>query len=205
MKSIKGKLICAVISLFVLSAALVMAFATVQFNRSIRQKIVEDVIFSGNGIEKVLVSHQNGILSTAKALASLSGLPEAITAGDRNKARDLLNAFSKETDVDVIVAVNNGGVVVTRTHDAKAGDSVIGRQEVRDALAGKASTLIESTELIKFSIRAAVPVYSGNKVAGMLICGMDALNPSFVDAVKDLYGSEVTIFIGDTREATTIK
>ncbi|MDR3349751.1 MAG: methyl-accepting chemotaxis protein [Acidaminococcales bacterium] len=204
MKSIKGKLLCAVISLFVISIALIVTFTTMQLTRSMRQRIREDVIFSGNGIEKVLVSHRNSVLSTAKVLASLNGLPEAIAAGDGAKARSLLTALSKETDVDVIIVVNKQGTVVARTHDAKAGDNIAGRPEVRGALAGQSGTLMESTELTKFSIRAAVPVYSGSAIVGMLLCGMDALKPSFVDTVKDLYGSDCTIFIGETRESTTI-
>ena len=95
---------------------------------------------------------------------------------------------------------------MARTHEPENfGDSVANQQNIKDALGGKVSTYFEEGTVVRVSVRTGSPVYDAD---GALI-GIISAGVRFdtIDAVKELqalFKSEVTVFFGDTRIATTI-
>ena len=204
--SIKSKLLCAVILLFAVSISAVMITVTNDSTKTIHSTAIENASRSCYGIEAVLRIIQGNMLSDAKLLASVDGLATAITANDKAAVRALLTDFARTLGVDVVVVADAQGTIVARTHSDQSGDSMSARPDFRSALSGNDVSFFESTATTKFSVRGAVPVRatSDGPIVGVVNCGKNVLTPGFVDMVKDLYGTEITVFIGDTREMTTV-
>ena len=108
--------------------------------------------------------------------------------------------------IDYFTVTDADGNVLARTYEPEAyGDSVLNQQNIKDALAGKVSTYFESGTLIKVSARTGAPVYDPDgKIVGAVSAGVRFDSDSKVEALKNLFESEVTVFYGDTRIATTI-
>ena len=203
--SIKKKLIGAVVFLLIVLIGTLLGISNYEFAENNRENTVKQMHMSMTGFEEILSTYRQSLLTSGRAMSLLPGLPEAIEALDRGKIISILGNYAKEMDVDVVTVVNTRGIVAARTHDSKFGDNISDRAYVGDAISGKESSVIESTPLVKLSLRGVVPVRNSNgNIVGALIFGRNMLTGNFVDTVKRFCDVETTIFVGDTREATTI-
>ena len=203
--SIKTKLIGAVVALLVVSIVSLLAISNYEFAEENYQSARKQVQTSSDGLDRVLEDYKQDLLISGKAMAATPGLPEALAAVDREKVVSLLGSYAKQMDVDVVIAVNAQGIVAARTHDEKFGDNIGDRSYIVDAFRGKDSSFMESTAITKLSMRGVVPVRNtAGNIVGALVCGRNMLTGNFVDTVKQFFGVEATIFIGDTRETTTL-
>ena len=203
--SIKAKLIGAVVFLLVVLIGALLGISNYEFAENNRQATIKQMQASMNGLDQVAASYKQDLLSSGKAMSFSPGLPEALTALDRERVVAMLDGYAKQMDVDVVIAVNAQGFVAARTHDPKFGDNIGDRSYIKDAFNGKESFFIESTAITKLSIRGVVPVRnSAGNIVGALIFGRNMLTGTFVDSVKRFCDVEATIFVGDTRESTTI-
>ncbi len=203
--SIRTKLLGTAIALFIVIVVSLVVTTAYQFTAYTEQSAFETVKTSGEGVKKVVDSYRGDVLGSAKSMATIASLREAVLTNNKERARQVTKSYTKDSGIDVVIVINANGVVVARMHDDKAGDNVGNRKDVQDALKGKDITTLDSNAITKLSIRATVPVNDeSGKVIGALICGSNALQPWLVDKVKDFYNTECTIFIGDIREMTTI-
>lgn len=202
--SIKTKLISVVVVLLIVAVASLLVISNYEFAQENYNRTLSRVQISSNGFDKVIESYKRDLNIASKTMAATPGLAEAIANSDREKVLSLLANYVKEMDVDVVTVVDTKGVVTARTHDNKFGDNIMDRSYVVDALKGKETSSMESTALVKLSLRSVVPVKNNaGEIAGALICGRNMLTGKFVDTVKQLFDVEATIFINDTRETTT--
>jgi|GEM_PF-316694 len=144
--------------------------------------------------------------AAAKLTASRKVLAEAIEKGDTAFVQRLGKEVMRDSKAGFITIADKDGNVVGRGHSDKVGDSVLSQPNVKKALAGEASTGIEEGTVVKFSLRAGAPVKVGDKVVGSVTTGVD-LTPAdhaVVEEVKKLFGTECTLFHGDTRVTTTL-
>ena len=203
--SIKTKLIGAVVILLVVSVGALLGISNNEFAENNKENTIKQMQVSINGLDQLLVNYKQDLLSAGKAMSFSPGLPEALAAVDRERVVALLDSYAKQMGVDVVIAVNAQGIVAARTHDPKFGDSIGDRAYIRDAFAGKESFFMESTAITKLSMRGVIPVRnSAGNIVGALVCGKNMLTGTFVDTVKQFFDVEATIFIGDTRESTTM-
>jgi methyl-accepting chemotaxis protein len=76
---------------------------------------------------------------------------------------------------------------------------------VKKALAGEASAGVEEGTVVKLSMRAGMPLKLEDEIVGSITTGSDlSSDTKFVDNIKRIFGTECTIFHGDTRVSTTI-
>ncbi|MBU1231130.1 MAG: methyl-accepting chemotaxis protein [Proteobacteria bacterium] len=119
-----------------------------------------------------------------------------------------LQAYAKrimaETGLESITISDATGKCLARGHSDKVGDSVAGQVNVQKALKGKVSVGVEQGTVVKFSLRAGIPVERGDTVIGVITPGFTLSSDSFVDKIKKNLTLECTIFQGDTRVSTTI-
>lgn len=72
-------------------------------------------------------------------------------------------------------------------------------------MTGQAAQGVEGGTVAKFAFRAGYPVKRGDKVLGVITCGIDAATDhAFVDHVKHIQGLDCTIFHQEMRVSTTI-
>jgi methyl-accepting chemotaxis protein len=130
----------------------------------------------------------------------------AIRAGDKEGLLRLLLNTLESYRVTYYTVCDPEGNVILRSYDPENyGDSVLSQQNVRDALAGKRATYIESGTAIKISIRSGSPVYdTDGTLLGAVSAGVRWDTNEMMDSMKEQMGAEFTAFYGDERVATTI-
>ncbi len=140
----------------------------------------------------------------AQASASRPDLIQALEKNDTAYLQRVGREIMQKAGAEFITFTDKEGKVVARGHSDKTGDSVLAQTNVKKSLAGEASTGIEEGTVVKYSLRAGAPLKSGDRVVGAVSTGIELSTNRFVDEVKRLFGAECTIFLGDTRVATTI-
>ncbi len=146
------------------------------------------------------------IATVAQMAAQRNDLAEAIDKGDTSYVQKVGKEILRDSKISLITIANKEGKVVGRGHSDKTGDSVLTQANVQKALAGEATTGIEEGTVVKFSMRAGSPVKLGDRIVGSITTGLDLTSAGheFVERIKKEYGTECTIFQGDTRTTTTI-
>jgi sensor histidine kinase regulating citrate/malate metabolism len=146
------------------------------------------------------------LVVAAQMTAARQDLAEAISRGDTAVVQKLGKDIMRDSRISLITIADKEGKVVGRGHSDKAGDSVLSQSNVRKALGGEVSTGIEEGTVVKFSMRAGAPVKLGDKIVGSVTTGTDltSADHAFVEKLKKEFGTECTIFQGDTRVTTTL-
>ena len=162
------------------------------------------------GIENTLNELRQDAEILASDLAATPSVREAILSGDPEAIRNEIRAMSGRNEAsgkraDFLTVTDAKGVVLARTHSDRTGDSIAYQYSTSHALEGKAASAIEPGTTVLLTARAAVPVTDARgAVAGVVTAGFDLSKESLADRVRELFGTEITIFGGDTRYATTI-
>ena len=148
-----------------------------------------------------------------QAVEAMSYHPELVAAMEAAiESRDpaplvrVAQSLQQRSGVEFVTITDAEGIVLARSHEPdKYGDSVLSQLNVRQALGGQQYTDVEPGTQVKLSVRSGAPVFDANgTLIGAVSAGFRMDNPTLVDAIKKMTGSEVTIFLGDTRVATTI-
>ena len=97
-------------------------------------------------------------------------------------------------------------MVLARTHEPeKKGDSVLNQENVKIALEGKANSQVEPGTQVKLAARSGVPVKNEKgEIIGVISTGYKLDSNEIVDYIKSKFNCDATIFLEDTRIATTI-
>ena len=159
-----------------------------------------------NGLNILLKSYQNEARIYAVAVAANSDLKRHLKNNDVAEIEALLLPIFKESKLDAISVTNARGVVIFRAHaPAVLGDSIANQANVADAMEGKVSTTIERGAVTGLGLRAGAPVRDGQgQVIGVVSTSFTLNKNGIVDNIKDIYKTDSTLFVGDTRVATTI-
>ena len=158
-------------------------------------------------MEVILDEYRNDTTLAAQNLAGSDDIIQAIKRADAAAMRDVAKNViaSMQLKVDYVIITDIKGNVFARTHSEKAWDSMYSQKSFSRAVSGdpKAYTVITNDIPLGFCAGAPVKNEHGNAI-GVVLAGTSLLDPSFVDRLKSMTGSEYTVFIGDERANTTI-
>ena len=205
-KSFKIKII---IPAVVVLAALVIAlnvFLLVNFSTQRDALIGEKLSANINSLKLYL---DNSKANSRAAAVSMALNPDVVRAVRERGTGELLRIFTPTHSlyrINYYTICDSNGTVLARTHEpANFGDSVLGQQNIKDALAGKVSTYFEEGTVVKVSVRTGSPVYdTDGTLIGAVSAGIRFDTDSTINELKELFKSEVTVFFGDTRIVSTI-
>jgi sensor histidine kinase regulating citrate/malate metabolism len=157
-------------------------------------------------VQSHVTTEAQKLASAAQMTAARKELAEAIEKGDTAFVQKLGKNVMSDSRISLITIADREGKVIGRGHSDKVGDSVLSQANVRKAHGGDVTTGIEEGTVVKFSMRAGAPVKLGDKIVGTVTTGTDLTSAGheFVELIKKEYGTECTIFQGDTRATTTI-
>jgi len=173
--------------------------------RGFDEQAQKDVEQYSQAVQNQLDAMQDRVREAAYAVAGRPDVAQAVKRGDSAYVQKVAKEILKSGAVNVLTIAGKDGKVVGRGHSDKAGDSVLGQVNVKKALAGEASAGIEEGTVIKFSMRAGMPLKLEGEIVGSITTGADlSSDTKFVDSIKKIFGIECTIFHGDTRVSTTI-
>jgi len=197
---IQGLIICAV----VLVGSAVCGISYRIFNKGFTGYTHDEVIRTGETVRSYFDSLSQCSTGTADNIALRPDVIRAVAEHDTPALHEILRTTYTQLRVNFITVADANGNVVARGHSDKFGDSVLTQQNVVFALKGKKTCSVEEGTVIKFSLRAGSPIYSGGKIIGSVSTGYDFSTDEFVDSIKKNYGTECTIFQNDTRISTTL-
>jgi len=168
--------------------------------------LADSIERSAVSLKARITAMANDTRSVAAAEASDTRLIRAVENGDRNEMIRLLQATANSTNVDYFTVSDAEGTVLVRSHEPdNFGDSVANQMNVKNALNGQVSTFYEQGTSIRVAVRTGAPIFGVNgEIIGVVSAGIRFDTDAFVDELKNLYKTEVTVFHGDTRVATTI-
>lgn len=202
---IKVKLIifAVLLTLFAVVATLVPSlYLFTQYNNAIA---AEQVQAGMKGLTSTLKEYQKNALNFGAVMASHPGVIQGIKDKDAIAILEQLGPLLSRANIDFATITDETGKVIVRTHDPKRGDNVANQENVKNALDGMASAAIESGTVVKFSARAGTPVKDKDgRIVGVISVGYYISNDLVVDRIKEAFGTDVTLFLGDERVATTI-
>ena len=199
----------AIISIFLLSVVLVIVliiFLSMRFTAFSETLINEKLIANSNSLNLYLDDSKANTEAAAVSMAHNSKVINAVKNRDTGK---LLELFSSNMDlyrINNYIICDPEGIVLARTHEPDHfGDSIADQQSTKSALHGEVSSYFEFGTVAKVSVRTGAPVYDiDGKLVGVISAGVKFDTNDEVDKLKVLFNSEVTVFLGNTRIATTI-
>jgi methyl-accepting chemotaxis protein len=205
-KSFKTRII---IPTVVVLTALVVAlniFLSIEFSSQSDSLINEKLAANTNSLKLYLDNSKANSRAAAVSMALNPVVIKAIRERDTNALLRIFTPTQRLYQINYYTICDSEGVVLARTHEPENfGDSVLGQQNIKDALGGRVSTYFEEGTVVKVSVRTGSPVYdTDGKLIGVVSAGVRFDLDSAVNELKEHLESEVTIFLGDIRIATTI-
>ncbi len=194
-----------IIGLVVLAVAGTAVPAIYFFGENMEKAHEASVVKGMDGLAMIIDDHKKQAADVASAMAGYPGVAQAIETKDAAAMVRLLGPMAKQFGVDSVTVSDEKGVVVARTRDKKAGDSVANQVIVQKALQGEATAGVEPGTVVRLSVRAGAPVKNAaGKIVGVVMPSFAVTHNDIVDRVKKLYGTDATLFHGDERVSTTI-
>jgi methyl-accepting chemotaxis protein len=190
--------------LLTLTGAILSAYLSVQNG-------FEKLALSGSVADKNIVEF---IYSKEKSncidLAAAQSIRNQVITGLLDKNVESLQSVGvqavKTGQMDSMVFLDAGGAVLAKAGEGVVDETVRNQYCAKQALAGSSCAAPEKEDAAGVVLRAASPVMKDGKVIGAVVIGKNlTAGNKFVDNVKKLLGSEVSIFWGDTRLSTTIE
>lgn len=205
--SLRQKLLGTTVLVVLFAVLATTGTAVYIFSATMEEEAGGDAELAVNGLEQLLFRQRDRTELLARNLARFGNVVDAVREGDTRIVLERLTPLAKEQGLDFVTVTNAEGIVVARTHSPEQkGDSVLGQSNVREALKGRTYAAVESGTVVRLSARCGVPLLDGEgRLVGVVSAGISLENSSLVDEGKKLYGTEMTIFIGDERLTTTIE
>lgn len=150
-------------------------------------------------------THLEDLREYARSAATRPDLIEAIQARDtatvQRLSREVLTSFK----VHVVGVTDANGIVLGRGQSDQVGDNAGDQANIAHALLGEESAGYERSRGDNLSIRASLPVKVNGIQIGTVTTGYNLEgNFNLVDKIKNMFGTECTVFDRDTRVSTTI-
>ncbi|MFA6811338.1 MAG: methyl-accepting chemotaxis protein, partial [Desulfoplanes sp.] len=202
--SFRGKVITMIILAMVAVSMGMVVSVGIEMHRLLTEKNKATIV----SIKKIIDERVQNTFREIKGFSVLISKDSTLIQGLQSDDTPVLQEYGKNIisllKLDFITLLNREGKVVARGHSTKHGDNQKNKYIVQQAMEGQPAVGIARGNLVKFSLRAAAPVYNGQKIIGVVLLGYNLSTPSFVDGIKKDMDVECTIFDRDKRIATTI-
>ena len=203
-KSLGLKVSLIVAIMLAITIAAIIYIVSSQSNVLVQQLASHEAKAANSTFAQELQNLQNDAKTRADLITFSPDIINSILNEDEELLRNTL--YNYREDMDVITLCDADGNVLMRTHNDQKGDNVMSQKALSVALkTGMGVATIEKGSVIGISTRgsSAITDYNGN-IIGAVTCGHDLSKEKYVDLIKLISNSEVTIFDGYTRLSTTL-
>jgi methyl-accepting chemotaxis protein len=202
--SISTKIQALILAVVVLLGVTICMASFMTFSRGFSSYAHEEITTMSGTVQGYVAELESRSTGAAEFLAAQQDFITAVKDRNPERVGTIAVSAKKNLDLGFVTVADASGKVIARGHSDKKGDSVLSQQNVAFALKGKAAAGVEEGTVVKFSIRAGAPVYSGGQIVGTVTTGYDLATDSFVDGIKKKYALECTVFQNDVRVASSI-
>ncbi|MDR2578913.1 MAG: methyl-accepting chemotaxis protein [Chitinispirillales bacterium] len=136
----------------------------------------------------------------------VEGLAEYLATGDRQRLVDATLYVDQYSEGEIFLTITdmNGTAVMRSLFPDRFGDSQAGLAHIGAALGGKEMLEYATSANNPVAIRFGAPIMREGRQIGVMSGGYELSTEGFVDHLKLITHSEATVFLGDTRAATTV-
>lgn len=153
-----------------------------------------------------------------KELESLRNSQEVFIS-ELSNDKSIINITKSKNDIDIKPFISNlntevnsnvtitdiEGVIITSTNSLyKIGEDISKDSWIKAAIGGKAVTDIGRGSSGFYGLNTVSPIYSDNVMTGVALSQVSLEDNGFLDDMKNIVNSEITIFENDVRVNTTI-
>jgi len=208
MQKISSKVFLISLVSIILTASAILIPALVNMTQIVNESARIDMQTSMNTIEAILYRMSRRTLGASLLIANTPDIADALQAGDYLRLLDTLNALFGDiivfTDPCFVVITDSQGIVLARKHDGETSDNIANRRGVSRALDRLYTSDIEPKGESALGIVSTVPIIANDAVIGTVLVGYDMGRPDFVDYLKHMTNTEITVFAYDVSIMTTI-
>ncbi|MCL2399930.1 MAG: methyl-accepting chemotaxis protein [Defluviitaleaceae bacterium] len=148
---------------------------------------------------------EESTLMAATQFANNTAIIAGVQTNNIVALRNQINATMEHHTAQIVVVTDSFGRVIVRHHSDVAGDSVSHRPVVAFALNNIPTSDIDYYGESTLSIVSGVPIIGfDGRVLGSVIVGYDMASENFVNNLRSITGSEITVFAHDTSIITTL-
>ena len=173
------------------------------YNKQVNYERVESAVNDTNKQIQLMLERSR---RNAVSISQNYRLMNALENQNFDQMKSALDELNQYLEADTITITDLEGNVMIRQHEpSKLGDNISNQTNVQEALEGKVLTTLEPGALVKLSCRTGAPVRNEKgDIIGTVVTGYTFENSNFLDELKALHNTELTIFANDIRIATTI-
>ena len=166
----------------------------------------ESIKVKSDYVVRYIQDKQDAAKSATIIAESSSIFREAFQSNNRQMGIEHGEKFMKSYGLDYLVITDMDANVFLRAHAKdKFGDNIGNQLNISKALKGENSVGFEDGAIVKFSIRAGVPLRDDDgQIIGAISLGYVLGDERFVDEIKRAQDVEVTLFYDNARYQTTI-
>ena len=203
---IRVRIVAPVIIALILCAAAILIVVGIKFESYVSADMTETLVVNMRVLERDLLERETNAKAAALLASEDPEIAGVLVKGDHDAAVAIAQKVMSEVGVDFITIMLPNADILARGHNAeKFGDNLGDLPSVVAARNGNVTAGIETGNTMPLTVRGGAPVYGKNGVlVGLINAGYDLSKTDFIDSEKALLDSEVTIFAGDTRIATTV-
>jgi methyl-accepting chemotaxis protein len=181
-------------------------------NMTALERFDQEMMHSLKGKSDVVKELVKGYAETMQGYTRLLSLNDefikAVAVRDEITITKMIKEIRKASSlISTITVTDVKGNVIARAHDVvKPGDTITNQVNVQKAMKGETSVGCERVlRDNSLSLRGGTPVKDGDVQIGIVAIGITLSDVNYVASMSKLLDTEVTIFLGDTRAATTLK
>ena len=194
------------LTIVLLLVVLTVGFSITEFTDVNRDQAVEQAVKGVDGLILWLDEALNRAQQLSSMLALHPGLAEGIRQQDNSQIADVINETLRVVDAGYITVLDPSGTVLYRADEPdRFGDRLTDQVHIRSAMQGQTAAALEPGTDVPLSARAASPVFSAEgELIGLVSVGERLDDSARLDQLKAIYHTDMTLFLGDVRVATTI-
>lgn len=194
------------ILMIMISVVIIAGLSIVESYTYNKQVSYERVDSSINDLNKQIQLMLERSRRNAVSISQNYRIMNALANQNFDQMKAALDDLNQYLEADTISITDLEGNVMIRQHEpSKLGDNISNQTNVQEALEGKVLTTLEPGALVKLSCRTGAPVRNEKgDIIGTVVTDYTFENSNFLDELKALHNTELTIFANDIRIATTI-
>lgn len=182
-----------VVGVLILSMAVIILITTITMSKVHNDNIMSERATAGINVLKNDMGVQINRLVEIAERQDVFSAAELAATGSSSELAAAWNS-AKSTDSDYAAVLDASGKVLWKSENCPVTDN-----ELSQGLSAKSKQGV-----IRHGDVLCVEQTSAVGAGGSIVVGMDLKETSFLDGVKKQTGAEVTVFLGNTRYATTV-